>query len=77
MPKHDSPFGPTGGFPRGKMNEDDEGGLQIGVAVDSAGRVVINFGTEVKWIALEREYVVHFATILLRRAGAKKIELEF
>lgn len=77
MPKRDNPFGPIGSYPRGKMNDDDEGGLQIGVAVDPEGRVVINFGSPVTWFALERDQVAQFAVGLLKKAGAKKIEVEF
>jgi len=77
MPKHDSPFGPTGDFPQGKMSNDDEGGLQIGITSDEHGRVIINFGTQLSWIGLEREYVVQFAQLLLKRAGAKKVTVEF
>jgi hypothetical protein len=73
MPK----FGPTGDFPHGKMNEDDEGGLQIGIAADEAGRVIIKFDTPVAWIGLERQNAVEFATKILTKAGAKKVTVKF
>jgi len=76
-PKHDNPFGPTGEFPEGKMSEDDDGALQIGITTDKEGRVIINFGTDVNWIALEHPYAVQFAVTILKRAGAKKVTYEF
>lgn len=77
MPKRDSPFGPTGEFPEGKMSADDDGALQVGIALDPEGRVIIEFGTEVKWIALEHPYAVQFAVAILKKAGAKKVTYEF
>lgn len=44
MPK--MKFGATGKFPQGKLNEDDEGAIQIGIAFDPTKQIVmINFGT--------------------------------
>ena len=34
-------FGPTGEFPRGKLNADDEGGLTLGITNDK-GTVIIS-----------------------------------
>lgn len=46
--------GPTGDFPHGALNERDEGGLNIGFAVDPDKQVlVVQFGTPVKWIGLD------------------------
>lgn len=70
-------FGPTGDFPRGKLNPDDEGGLNIGVTKDEHGTVIINFGKSVEWIGLPPEQVSSFCALLLKHAGAKKVEIEF
>jgi hypothetical protein len=70
-------FGPTGDFPRGKLNAEDEGGLQIGIAKDHDGVIVINFGTEVSWIGLDQASAISFAKHILKHAGVKKVELEF
>lgn len=74
---HKPKLGPTGDFPRGKNDPHDEGGLRIGVALDSHGDVVINFGTPVHWIAMPREELVGFCNLLLKRAGASKVEITF
>lgn len=73
MPK----LGPTGDFPRGKLGPTDEGGLAIGVSKDEKGNVVINFGTPVRWVGIPPEQVATFCRLLLRHAGAKKVEISF
>ena len=72
MPK----FGPTGEFPHGKLGPSDEGALQIGVARDSKGTVIINFGTHVDWIGMPLEQAINFARLIMKHAGAKKISIE-
>jgi hypothetical protein len=69
-------FGPTGTFPLGKLNETDEGALKIGVAHDSKGNVILNFGTKVAWIGLPPEQAINFAKLIMKHAGAKKVEVE-
>jgi hypothetical protein len=71
----DEPFGPTGDFPRGKLRPDDEGGLNIGIAHDSDGTVIINFGTDVSWLGLPPDQAREFAKLILIHSGAKKIEI--
>ena len=46
-------FGPTGEFPGGKLNEDDEGAIAIGVCADLEKKVVVvQFGAPVSWLAM-------------------------
>lgn len=45
-------LGPTGEFPQGKLDESDEGGLQIAVGVHE-GKVVIHFGKLISWIGFD------------------------
>lgn len=71
------PFGATGKFPYGKLNDDDEGELTLGVAYDKLDGVVrIEFGTPVAWIGLTPPQAIEFAKALLTNAGVKKIEIE-
>lgn len=67
-------FGPTKDFPRGKLNAEDEGGLRIGIT-EQDGVVIIEFGTELTWLGLDKASAIEFAKIILTRAGAKKIEV--
>jgi hypothetical protein len=61
-------LGKTGKFPpEGKLNEDDEGGLFAGIAV-IGGKVAINFGTPVTWIAMTPQEAATFASLLIKRA---------
>jgi hypothetical protein len=68
-------FGATGKFPRGSLGPHDEGGLQMGVAHDEHGNVIMNFGKPVAWIAFPPEQAIELAKLILHHAGAKKIEI--
>ena len=71
-------LGATGRYPQGVLNGDDEGELQLGVALDPLdGLVHVNFGKPVAWFALPPELAITFARSLLKHAGAKRVEIEF
>ena len=54
--------GPTGNFPEGKLNKDDEGELKIAIAADHRNNVVlIRFGGPVAWFAMGPEQALQFA----------------
>lgn len=67
-------LGPTGKFPRGKLNADDEGGIAIGVTSQDK-TVIINFGKEIAWIGMDKPQAIEFAKLIMRHAGAKKVEV--
>lgn len=71
--------GPTGNFPDGVLTRPgDQGELVMAVSdPDSNGIVHIDFGVEVSWIGLPRDNLVDLCRLLLRKAGAKKVEIEF
>ena len=69
--------GPTGKFPDGKLYPGDKGELCMGIAHDSEGRVHFNFGTEISWFALDQVGAIEYARLILRHAGAKKVEITF
>ena len=46
-------LGPTGEFPQGQLNDQDEGGLNIAIGSTGAGTVMLDFGTPVAWIGLD------------------------
>lgn len=63
-------FGATGEFPDGKISEDDEGELRIGVTVDEANDLVmVMLGKPVGWFGLPRQLAIEFATSILTKAG--------
>ena len=70
-------FGPTGRHPRGKLVDHDEGELSMGVAHDKDGYVHINFGSPVKALAMPPEQAINLAKLLLKHAGASKVEVQF
>lgn len=69
-------LGATGKFPEGKSHPGDEGELCFGVSRDSEGNVHIDFGKDVTWLAMPPETAIAFAKLLLKHAGAKKVEIE-
>ena len=71
-------LGPTGEFPDGVARPGDRGALRFAISdPDSNGNIHIDFGCEVTWLALPRENVVDLCRVLLRKAGARKVEIEF
>jgi hypothetical protein len=59
----DLKLGATGRFPEGKLNETDQGELRVGIA-EKHGKVIINFGKPVAWVALTKEQVRGFIEVL-------------
>ena len=45
--------GPTGEHPKGKLQEDDNGAIQFAIGTTKTGEVFIDFGTKVKWLAMD------------------------
>jgi hypothetical protein len=63
-------IGPTGDFPEGKLNEDDEGGLQMRVGSDPKNnKVILDFGSPVHWIGLDPEGAQDLARLLSEAAN--------
>ena len=60
--------GPTHDFPRGKALPNDEGALNVGLAttigLNGEPLVVMKFGKEVGWIALEADRIDGFCEAL-------------
>ena len=53
--KHHPLAGPTGRFPEGKQNAEDEGELRVAIATDVPNNVVrMDFGKPVKWLSMVR-----------------------
>lgn len=61
--------GPTGRYPMGKLNEDDEGEITIAVAADpKTQRIIIDLGKPVAWIGFTAEQAVELADVLTKKA---------
>ena len=63
--------GPTGQFPEGKLNRDDQGELALGIA-PYQGHVLMNFGKEISWIAMRPEQVEQLGRALIACAAQVK-----
>lgn len=61
-------LGPTGRFPKGKLDSTDEGELRFAVA-HRDGKVIVDFGSPVVWIGLDASDARQLAEILLRHAA--------
>ena len=72
---NDPKFGPTGRFPQGQLGPHDEGELRIGVAHDSQGNVIINFGTFVDWVGFPPPQAIELALSILKHAGVDEVGL--
>ena len=70
-------LGATGNFPDGSLGPHDEGELRMAISdKDSRGLIHFNFGKSVEWFALPAADAVTLARMILRKAGAKKVEIE-
>jgi hypothetical protein len=71
MSNHGKPeLGPTGNFPRGKMSDDDDGEIRIGIAADKGkGVVIIDFGIPVVWVGFPREQAIELADKIRDKAA--------
>lgn len=67
MNNDDPKLGATGNFPRGKLNEDDEGELRLSVGRKD-GTVCIEFGKPVHWFGMPPTEAVQLAKLLLHHA---------
>jgi hypothetical protein len=56
-------------YPRGKLNEDDEGELQFAIGADTKeGVVIISFGKNVSWLGMPPELARDLARLLNQKA---------
>lgn len=69
-------LGATGTFSLGKIDDSDEGDLKLGVAFDKLNGIVrVDFGKPVAWLGMPPEQAIQFGKLLLKNAGAKKVEI--
>lgn len=72
QPWYKKVFGATGNFPMPPVDDDDEGGLRMGIGFDEVnGLVRIDFGKPVAWLALPPPEAIALAKLLLKQAGAR------
>ena len=62
-------LGATRQSPQGKLHEEDEGELKLAVGVHSkTGKVIIDLGKPVAWLAMEGKHALQFAGFIRKRA---------
>jgi hypothetical protein len=68
-PWNKRPLGATGTFPFGKLNDDDQGALKIGIAYDKVDGIVrVDFGKPVAWLGLPPAEAIQLGQLLIARA---------
>lgn len=59
-------------YPRGKLNDSDEGAINISISVDQETEtVLINFGKEISWVGFDKATAIALSMALMR--GANKL----
>ena len=61
-------LGATGEFPQGKLNEHDEGGLQMAIFKTKDNHLIIEFGSPVQWLGMPIHEAKEFALAILKKA---------
>lgn len=62
-------LGPMGTHSQGKINEDDEGDIKVGIATDKEkGVVMLHFGKPITWLGLDRKTAIAMGNLILRHA---------
>lgn len=62
-------LGPTGRFPEGRLNGNDEGEIRFAIR-SCGGKLIMDFGTPVAWIGMGRSQAIHLIKILQEHADA-------
>lgn len=65
--KDDRKLGPTGKHPEGKLHEGDRGELRAALGI-RGGRVYIDFGTNLSWVAMRPDEARALAKSLMQKA---------
>lgn len=61
-------LGSTGDYPQGKLNPEDEGALRFAVRIED-GKIRLDFGKPVAWLAMDKDLAYQLAAALVQRAG--------
>lgn len=77
QPWNKRPLGATGTFSQGRLNDDDQGDIKMAITYDPIDGVVkVDFGKPVAWLGLPPPQAMQLGKLLMKHAGAKKIEIE-
>ena len=67
QPKFTEDIGATGEFPNGKINEDDQGQIKIGITTEDR-KIIVAFGKPVEWIGFTRDEAISLCNSIMERA---------
>lgn len=60
-------------YPRGKLNEDDEGQLEIAIVVKDK-TIIIDFGKPIAWIGLDKDSAMNLVALIIDKVNSIKVE---
>jgi hypothetical protein len=60
-------LGPTGKYPLGKLNAEDDGELRIAMGIEN-GAIKVIFGVYVDWLGFDAKTAREFAAALIEKA---------
>lgn len=60
-------LGPTGKYPEGKLNDNDDGELRIAIGTES-DKVKILFETDVSWFAMNPDEAIQLGEAIIKQA---------
>lgn len=55
----------TDNYPRGKLNESDEGAIEIAV-YDKDRTIIIDFGKDISWIGMDKDTAIALAKTIMK-----------
>lgn len=67
-------IGPTEKYPDGKIRQDDEGEIKIGVALTPDGTTILTFGTSLQWLGLDEVTALQLAENIIKNINDHKLK---
>lgn len=61
-------LGATGKFSDGKITDNDEGEIVIGIT-EKDGRIIMKFGKQIEWIGFTKQQALDIAVSLIQKAN--------
>lgn len=58
-------------YPRGKLNDSDEGALMIAIKVQDK-TLIIDFGKDISWLGMDKFQAIEFGKMIIEKANSIK-----
>jgi len=57
----------TGNYPRGKLNDEDEGTIMVKVDIQD-NTLIVDFGKDITWFGMDKQRAIEFGKMLIEKA---------